>query len=74
MEKSDAINPNHYKDGWSNGAEVIDLTENLPGNLANVVKYACRAGKKPGVDAVEDLKKSAWYLNREINRLTAGGK
>jgi hypothetical protein len=36
-------------------------------NLGNAVKYVWRAGKKG--DRLEDLKKAAWYLNREIQRL-----
>lgn len=61
--------PPHYAEGWSNGAEVIDITEHLSFALGNVVKYAARAGKKPGADALEDLRKSRWYLDREIKRL-----
>jgi Protein of unknwon function (DUF3310) len=36
-------------------------------NLGNVVKYVWRAEGKGGL---VDLKKAAWYLNREIERLT----
>lgn len=32
--------------------------------MGNVVKYVSRAGHKD--DAVKDLKKARWYLNREI--------
>lgn len=69
---SDAVNhPPHYK-GFSNGAEVIDITENLNFNLGNVVKYVARAGRKTD-DPVEDLRKAQWYLGREIERITQGG-
>jgi len=34
--------------------------------LGNVVKYVSRAGKKAS-DPIEDLKKAAWYLEREIS-------
>lgn len=65
---SDAVNhPPHYK-GFSNGAEVIDITENLNFNLGNVVKYVARAGRKTD-DPVEDLRKAQWYLNRELRRI-----
>lgn len=71
----DAINPNHYQ-GFSNGAEVIDITENLTFNAGNVVKYAARAGRfneslnKNDLEGrVEDLKKARWYADREIERL-----
>ena len=59
----DAINPDHYKVG---GVETIDFIEAkaLNYNLGNVIKYVSRAGYK-GVE-VEDLKKAAWYLAREI--------
>ena len=71
----DAINPNHYK-GFSNGAEVIDITENLTFNAGNVVKYGARAGrldeslnKNDAEGRIEDMKKSRWYADREIKRL-----
>lgn len=65
---SDAVNhPPHYK-GFSNGAEVIDITENLNFNLGNVVKYVARAGRKTD-DPVEDLRKAQWYLYRELARI-----
>ena len=64
---SDLVNnPAHYKDG---GIETIDFIEakNLNYRLGNVVKYVSRAGKK--YDAIQDLEKARWYLDREINRL-----
>ena len=71
----DAINPNHYK-GFSNGAEVIYITENLTFNAGNVVKYGARAGrldeslnKNDAEGRIEDMKKSRWYADREIKRL-----
>ena len=69
---ADAINPAHYQ-GFSNGAQVIDITEHLTPNLANVVKYAARAGSKTP-DPMEDLLKAHAYLNREINRLNGDPK
>ena len=66
---ADAINPAHYQ-GFSNGAQVIDITENLTPNLANVVKYAARAGRKTE-NPVEDLRKAEWYLARELVRIGA---
>lgn len=66
---ADNVNhPAHYQ-GFSNGAEVIDITENLTFNLGNVVKYVARAGRKTD-DPLEDLKKAKFYLEREIERLT----
>ena len=59
-------NPAHYKSG---GIEVIDVIEAFELNfrLANVIKYVLRAGRKG--DALEDLEKAAWYLDREIDKL-----
>lgn len=59
-------NPSHYKSG---GIEVIDVIEafDLNFRLANVIKYVLRAGRKG--DALEDLEKAAWYLDREIDKL-----
>lgn len=69
-EACDAVNrPSHYAEGWSNGAEVIDITENLNFNRGNAVKYIARAGRKDAMKVIEDLKKARWYLNRELKRL-----
>lgn len=58
--------PPHYKSG---DMEVIDVIEafGLGFHLGNVVKYLLRAGRKG--DALTDLKKGAWYLERHIKRL-----
>lgn len=61
--------PSHYANGWSNGAEVIDLTEHLSFCAGNVVKYVCRAGRKDPDKHVEDLEKARWYIDREIARV-----
>lgn len=49
--------------------ECIQITRHLPFNLGNALKYIWRAGfgGKKNVDPVEDLRKSVWYLNDEIN-------
>lgn len=66
---SDNVNhPSHYT-GFSNGAEVIDITENLNFNRGNSVKYVARAGAKDPAKTVEDLLKARWYLDRELARL-----
>ena len=61
--------PSHYTDGK---IEVIDYIEDkqLNYHLGNAVKYISRAGKKDPTKKVEDLRKAAWYINREIERLT----
>lgn len=59
-------NVNHPKHYQSQDIEAIDVIEGfeLNYNLGNVVKYVLRAGKK-GLRVI-DLKKAAWYLDREI--------
>lgn len=63
----DKVNsPAHYTRG---GIETIDFIEakELNFRLGNAVKYIARAGHKG--DALEDLRKARWYLEREISRL-----
>lgn len=62
-EKETVNHPDHYQ---GNKYEAIDIIEdyNLNFHLGNVIKYVLRADKKN--DRVEDLKKAAWYLNREL--------
>lgn len=68
MTSDNVSHPPYYAEGWSNGAEVIDLTEHLSFCAGNVVKYVCRAGCKDPDKYVEDLEKARWYINREIAR------
>ena len=67
-EKPDAINPPHYQ-GFSNGAQVVDITEHLNFNRGNAVKYLARAGAKDPAKEIEDIKKAIWYAQRELVRL-----
>jgi hypothetical protein len=63
---SDPVNnPAHYKSHPS-GIECIQITEHMGFNLGNAVKYIWRADLKG--NATEDLRKAAWYINREIER------
>lgn len=65
---SDAVNhPKHYTSNPS-GIECIQVTEHMTFCVGNAVKYLWRAGLKG--DALEDLKKAKWYIEREIERLT----
>lgn len=67
---TEAINhPPHYG-GADNPYEAIKVIEawELGFCLGNALKYISRAGKKG--DALEDLKKAAWYLDREIKNLS----
>ena len=66
-DKKEMVNhPSHYNMGKY---EAIDVIEdwNLNFNLGNAVKYISRAGHKD--DIVQDLKKSLWYIDREIQRI-----
>ena len=63
---SDPVNnPAHYK-AHPSGVECIQITEHMSFNLGNAVKYIWRADLKG--NATEDLRKAAWYINREIER------
>lgn len=63
---TDNVNsPKHYKSHPS-GIEVIRITEHMNFCLGNVIKYVMRADHKH--DAIEDLQKARWYLDREISR------
>lgn len=65
----DAVNhPKHYT-SHASGVECITITEHFGFNLGNVIKYLWRAEEKGA--PIEDLKKAAWYLNREIQKREA---
>lgn len=70
---ADEINPSHYR-GFSNGAEVVDITERLNFNRGNAIKYLARAGRKQDADTLTDLRKALWYVQREIDRILTDGK
>jgi hypothetical protein len=61
--------PAHYT-AHPSGVECIQITEHMNFNLGNVIKYVWRSEEKGGV---EDLRKAAWYLQREIARLEGSG-
>lgn len=70
---SDMVNhPPHYTSGPRHTVcgeviECIDVTEQFMGNRANAIKYLWRAGAKD--DDLTDLRKSLWYVQREIARV-----
>ena len=67
-EINDLVNhPPHYT-AHPSGVECIQVTEHMNFCLGNAVKYIWRADLKN--DAIEDLKKAVWYVNREIERRT----
>ena len=66
---NDEVNhPAHYT--AYEGFEVIQLTEQMNFNRGNAVKYIARAGLKSYDTEIQDLKKAAWYLQREIERVS----
>ena len=70
IERREVVDhPDYYKTG---GIEAIDVIEawGLGFNLGNVVKYIARAGRKTA-DSLQDLRKAAWYLDREIKRINS---
>ena len=58
--------PLHYN-VHPNGIECIDVVEGFNFNVGNAIKYLWRAGLKSD-DAVKDLEKAAWYVQRELER------
>ena len=71
---ADSVNhPSHYTSGK---IEVIDFIDDqqLSYEKGNVIKYICRAGKKDAAKEIEDLKKAAWYIQREIKNVESRNK
>ena len=63
---SDAVHhPAHYTNHPS-GVECIQVAEHLNFCLGNAMKYIWRCDAKG--DAVENLRKACWYIEREIAR------
>jgi hypothetical protein len=64
---TDLVNhPPHYKSHPS-GVECITITEHFNFCRGNAIKYIWRAGEKDC--EIKDLKKAAWYIEREIKRI-----
>jgi len=71
----DPVNhPPHYTSDPS-GVEAIQVTQHRTFCVGNAIKYLWRAGlkteqgKTARAKQIEDLKKAAWYVQREIERL-----
>lgn len=62
--------PPHYTSHPS-GVEAITVCEHMSFNIGCAVKYCWRQGLKQ--DAITDLKKAIWYLQREVARLEGQG-
>lgn len=71
LDQASVNHPPHYQ---ANGVEAMDVIEafGLGFCLGNTVKYLLRAGRKG--DALEDLRKGRWYLDREIARREKAAK
>lgn len=64
----DVNHPQHYTSHPS-GVECIQITEHMSFNLGNALKYIWRCDLKR--DAIQDLEKAKFYLDREIARRKA---
>lgn len=70
LEDNDPVSPNHYR--FPGGAEVIQISEHLTSNGGQAVQYVARATRLDGQikgNAIEDLEKAAFFIQREIDRL-----
>lgn len=71
----DPVNPTHYT---RFPVEPIEILECLPYNRASAAKYIIRCeAKGDNKDAITDLKKAIWFIQRELKRLennTANGQ
>jgi hypothetical protein len=64
----DAVtHPPHYNASPS-GVECLEVVRHMNFNVGNAVKYLWRSGYK-SLRPIEDLKKAAFYINDEIERL-----
>ena len=66
MCEGDPINPDYYTKGRIESIDCIEaFVFDKPYRWAPL-KYLFRAGKKPGQDEVQDLRKAIWWIEREI--------
>ena len=68
VKEDDPVEPRHYTEMAISPLEYIEANEaeGWPWAIMNVIKYVSRYKRKNGI---EDLKKDAWYLNHEIERM-----
>ena len=70
LPPNDAVeHPKHYTSHPS-GINCIQVTEHMGFNLGNAIKYVWRADLKH--DAIEDLRKAKWYIERELQKRGVG--
>jgi len=65
LGKETINHPPHYNKHPS-GVECIEVAEHFGFNIGNAIKYLWRSEHKD--DVIEDLKKAAWYIEREIQK------
>ena len=63
--KSDPVSPSHYQSHPS-GVECYQIAEWWPFHLGNALRYIWRVDGKG--DPVENLRKAAWHIEKEILR------
>lgn len=68
MDVEKVNHPKHYNEHPS-GVECIEIIRHFDFDLGNVIKYVWRAGRKPGEEALIDLKKALFYLKDKIDWL-----
>lgn len=63
--------PDHYN--WIEGVECIDVAEQFSFALGNAMKYIWRAESptRSTPEAIVDLRKAAFYIQRRIDQLNA---
>lgn len=71
IEPDPVNHPRHYT-SHASGIECIQITEHMGFNLGNAMKYIWRADLKH--NAVEDMKKAVWYIQREIAKRAEKGE
>lgn len=69
----DISHPQHYTQGTKHEPKDVIRLWGLNYNTGAAVKYICRAGRKPGNPANEDLRKAAQYIKFELEWLNNGG-
>jgi hypothetical protein len=68
------IRPDHYNTKSDYEPLKVIRAWGLGFELGNVLKYIARAGRKPQVSALDDLKKAQTYLALYIEHTEAGGQ
>ena len=69
---NDPVNhPAHYT-AHPSGVECIQITEHMGFCLGSAIKYLWRADLKG--NAIQDLEKARWYIDREIQLRTVAQK